>query len=577
LYDLPKKWLRECTHHHPKCTSINAWKTHGIRYQPKRLVDVGDGDEKQWKLILRDDDDSGGDHYRYATLSHRWSPNQQVLLLESNLQEFRRGQPVASLPQTFQDAISAALNLGIRYIWIDCLCIIQDSKADWKTESLEMRRVYSHSILNLSSTGAANNSFGFLDNLENPLSLPQVQPLWAHGHKGPWRVVDPFFWWAEVTKTPLIKRGWVFQERFLAPRVLHFGAQQMLWECATLDACETFPDGLIDLTWSAGHTGFKRLDAFLSTMAENLLDISSAAGLPEPRADNATTENTVLHDKLLQHWCGTVESYTRTSLTVDNDKLIAFAGVAEMMSGLYKTLGEESSSYVAGMFSPHLLLMLEWHAHSPWTVGNRFETSGSRPSGYRAPSWSWASIDGRIFYEFLPGIISLQEKSTLYRKELTWQGYRKDLYYPKEHIGWMPLVSDLTTQVQPTTGSPFGQISGGSLRIRGQVVPITTIMDSRLSTLLYEDPPFGPNQDIRSAYGLPLRCIDLITSESERSWWITGLMIRQVDEHRKTYQRCGLFFIPSSQGLQALGIETSADRSEVKYSDGTILDHIEII
>lgn len=569
-HDLAKKWVHECTHQHPKCMNINAWKTHGVRYQPTRLLDLGGSDEKVWKLVLRDEE--AGTHHQYATLSHRWSPDQQNLLLESNLEDFKQGQPVASLPQTFQDAISVALSLGVRYIWIDCLCIIQDSVPDWEVESLEMRRIYSNSVVNLSATGAPNNSFGFLDVLDKPLALlPQIRPPWISEVDAPWRVIDPFFWWAEVTKTPLMKRGWVFPERFLAPRVLHFGAQQMLWECASMDACEIYPDGLIDYTQSIGHTRFKNLDAFISTTTQLRLDSSSPVG------STPITQDPRLDDDLLQYWCDTVEAYTRTDLTQRNDKLIAVAGVAEMMSGLYKALGADSSAYAAGIFTHHILPMLEWHGHSPWTVRSKFATSGSRPPGYRAPSWSWASIDGRIFYEFLPGVLGWHNNTTLYRKELSWICHKPYLNYPRKHLGWKALVSDLTAQVQPTSGSPFGQIAGGSLHVRGRVVPITTIQSPNLAALLYEDPPFGPDQDVRVKYGLPLRCIDVVTSKRERSWWITGLMIQPVDDNRKTYQRCGLFFIPSSAGLEVLNIEISADVQEAKYSDGMILDNIEII
>ncbi|KAF3015528.1 hypothetical protein E8E14_000633 [Neopestalotiopsis sp. 37M] len=154
-----------------------------------------------------------------------------------------------------------------------------------------------------------------------------------------------------------MRRGWVFQERFLAPRVLHFGEQQMLWECATLDACEIYPSGLISLAQREGHTGFKKLDAFLPAITRLGSD-GSLAKRVAPGAEYAS-----LDDELLHFWCGTVESYTRTRLTKYDDKLVALAGVAEMMSGLYQTLGAESAGYAAGIFTHHLLPMLEWHGN----------------------------------------------------------------------------------------------------------------------------------------------------------------------------------------------------------------------
>ncbi|KAF7515991.1 hypothetical protein G7054_g14342 [Neopestalotiopsis clavispora] len=544
--------------------AINTWKTGGMRYQPKRLVDIGNSAENVWKLVLREDVDIRPS--QYATLSHRWASNQQTRLFKSNVKKFKTGQSVSCLPQAFQDAITVANSLGIRYIWIDCLCIIQDSVKDWKIESLEMCKIYSHAAMNLSATGSPNNAFGFLQMLDKPLLFPpQIHETSAPKLKNTWQAVDPFFWWAEVTKTPLMRRGWVFQERFLAPRVLHFGEQQMLWECATLDACEIYPSGLISLTKNIGHTGFKKLDAFLPTITRLGLDGSPASGF------SPDTENTSLDDELLYFWCNTVESYTRTSLTKHEDKLIALSGVAEMMSGLYQILGAESSGYAAGIFTYHALLMLEWHTHS--ALATDFATSASRPPVYRTPSWSWAGIEGRVYYEFLPRVFG-QWGTAAERRSTTWVKMKHDL--PNEHIGWKPLVTDLTTQVTPVAGSVFGQISGGSLRCHGRVVPVATIMDPSISSLLYEDPPLGPDEGIHGTYVLPLRCVEVIV-DGQRSWYITGLMIQPVEGRPGTYRRCGLFFVSCSTEDHILDIETGTDLSEIKYSDGTILSDIDIV
>ena len=136
-----------------------------------------------------------------------------------------------------------------RYIWIDSLCIIQDSEEDWRREAVSMGEVYKNAICNIAATGAVRREDGcFLPRTEDPLvytslviratwktsELMTASPGWYVGEvKGMWR--------REVLDAPLNHRAWVLQERLLSPRVLHFGARQILWECDILAACKIYP------------------------------------------------------------------------------------------------------------------------------------------------------------------------------------------------------------------------------------------------------------------------------------------------------------------------------------------------
>ncbi|GAW25266.1 putative heterokaryon incompatibility protein [Rosellinia necatrix] len=326
-----------------------------------------------WKLVLKRD--STVFRVPYATISHRWSPGQQFKLLGKNEEVYKDGQSLDALPRIFQDAIKVIRALGIRYMWVDCLCIIQDSVADWETESLEMGKIYTNSVCNLSITGFEDNSTGFLDKICDYVPLPcRLQPSWAPRVEGGWCVLDPFFWWAQVTKAPLTKRGWVFQERFLAPRVVHLGPEQLLWECLSLDACEAFPRGVPPIAQSPTHNGFKRMDFLFESNVQKAL-VPGASGFVW-----------VNEEDRLYHWCEIVQAYTRTRITEAGDKLIALAGVAQLMSLSGDATDISSSTYLAGLLKQHLLLMLEWH-----TDGKMFshsEPAGTRPPQYRAPSWS---------------------------------------------------------------------------------------------------------------------------------------------------------------------------------------------
>ncbi|KAJ2986424.1 hypothetical protein NUW58_g5035 [Xylaria curta] len=574
-----KTWIHNCLERHPKCRVLHAWRTSGSGFQPRRLVDVGATDGTTWRLVLRE----GNAIFpaTYATVSHRWSPDQQFKLIDKNVEAHTNAQPLHLLPQVFQDAVKVIKSLGIRYLWADCLCIIQDSLSDWEVESLEMCKIYTNSICNISITGFEDNSTGFLGKTCGYLPLPcGVQPRWAGKIGGGWCVLDPFFWWAQVTKAPLTKRGWVFQERFLAPRVVHFGPEQLLWECASLDACEAFPQGLPATVESPRHTGFKKLDFLLENPADKGF-ISENNYLVSMTAED-----------LLYHWCTIVQAYTRTSLTKPNDKLIALAGVAQLMSRSNNHVEAASSEgYLAGLFKQHLLLMLEWH--SDGNISSRPEPAGVRPPHYRAPSWSWASIDGRVFYDYLPRNI---DDDLLWARLPSWQILIEHL---NEHMNtedaspwpiaskclhWKSLILDVEASVTNAGGSRFGQVLNADLVLTGVLMLAQDIIMTSFSNLflrpvlLYLDTPTTPDQIQTDTLLLPLRCIQLRSSDNDDPYyWVTALLLEPVDPGESTYKRCGMLSVISTDGVRELGIELTENPFNAKYSDDTKLETIRII
>ncbi|TRX97937.1 hypothetical protein FHL15_001147 [Xylaria flabelliformis] len=568
--------MYRCLEQHPKCRLLHAWRTSGSTFQPKRLVDVGATGEKTWRLILREDSTISTP---YATLSHRWSPDQQFKLLSKHLQAYMNGQPLDILPPVFQDTLRVIKALGIRYIWADCLCIIQDSSSDWETESLEMSKVYASSVCNISITGFEDTSTGFLDKTCGFVPLPcRVRPSWARHVDEDWYVLDPYFWWAQLTKAPLTKRGWVFQERLLAPRVIHFGPEQLLWECASLDACEAFPQGMPEMVKTPRDTGFKRLDFLF----ENYAKVNS---LSEDHRVLSMTE-----EDLLYYWCEVVEAYSRTSLTKPRDKLIALAGVAQLMSPS-DDLNHTTSSkgYVAGLFNQHLSLMLEWH--SDCGISSRREPVGVRPPQYRAPSWSWASIDGRVFYDYLPRRVNDIQQ---WRRRTSWEMFidrfnrhmsladSPHCPIPSRCLDWKPLIFQVESSITTSGQSHFGQIVSGSLRLNGLLFLARDIMTASSrhsrSILPYLDAPTTSGGIQPTTLLLPLRCVQLHREDDDcHFYWVTGLLLDPVDALASTYQRCGMLSILSTDGVRDIGIELSESPFTAKYSDDKILETIRLI
>ncbi|KAF2739644.1 hypothetical protein EJ04DRAFT_420881, partial [Polyplosphaeria fusca] len=137
----------ECETRHGKCSNPRT-----TIQLPTRLLYLGKGHDLQPKLITtstltRSDE-------RYTTLSHRWGSSQPLRTLTSNIESLSQSIPLSSLPPTFLDAMRLTLSLDIHHIWIDSLCIIQDSPSDWSSEAARMSSVYSHSTLNIAAVSA---------------------------------------------------------------------------------------------------------------------------------------------------------------------------------------------------------------------------------------------------------------------------------------------------------------------------------------------------------------------------------------------------------------------------------------
>ncbi|KAK8859801.1 heterokaryon incompatibility protein-domain-containing protein [Apiospora arundinis] len=233
---------------------------------------------------------------------------------------------------------------------------------------------------------------------------PEIANLSFNGIPTPFLVSDILFWDKDVSQSIINKRGWVLQERLLSPRVIHFGAHQLLWECCTKDAAEIYPNGLpLEIFGPRGR---------IKTLAPNyLLGVQNNGG------------NLAVYEA----WARIVQAYTACDLTFPSDKLVAISGIAKMVRSI---LNDE---YVAGMWRLHLDREILW-VRSP---AFRPDGPGILDSPYRAPTWSWAAVDGKVSL----GHIYIQDASILLRVE---------------HV-----------ELQHVSGDPMGRICGGYLKLSG--------------------------------------------------------------------------------------------------------------
>ncbi|KAF7891265.1 uncharacterized protein EAF02_001590 [Botrytis sinoallii] len=343
---LVAKWLKTCREQHVSCSE----KDDGDRsWCPTRLLELGNepSGEDVVKLIETAYVKPDGD---YITLSHCWGKGTLIRTLRENLQDFLIQLP--SLPKTFQDAILATRMLGVRYIWIDSLCIIQDDADDWAKEASLMHKVYKNAMCNLSAS-ASRNSYEGLFRPRAPRFLSELEIKLRNTD---YDVIEEHLFDREVEDAPLQQRAWVLQERLLSPRIIHFGHSQLSWECNELCACKLFPDGLPDDLHYNGKLQLSRL-------------IQAAV---------SQTELSKYNEVKFRIWDNVLQNYFKRKFTFQSDILPALSGMAKHIGNL---LGD---TYLAGIWkNDSTMFQLAWHCTGELS---------SRPD-YRAPTWSWVSVD----------------------------------------------------------------------------------------------------------------------------------------------------------------------------------------
>lgn len=350
----------QCRNHHETCNAKRGRSS----FLPTRILDLSSND-KQIRLVAGEK----GVCHDYATLSHRWGGSDIIRLRMDNMAQFQKGIDINDLPLTFKDAIEVARQLDILYLWIDSLCIIQDDSTDWQAESALMGEVYSNGVLNIMATACENSHQGlYRDRDPRELRHCSFKASWTAIKEKHLIVLDNNLWEDLITRAPLNERGWVLQERILAPRTLHFAENQLAWECRTMEACEMYPDRLPrHLENLESRVKFIDLDTYWQSLSSwTTWDPSNHAGY--------------------HVWSDIVRLYSGTQLTKEADRLVAISGLAKRMRSIL------SDKYLAGLWAGQLPYQLVWHITTLRIDGG----TGRRVENYRAPSWTWASVDGEV-------------------------------------------------------------------------------------------------------------------------------------------------------------------------------------
>lgn len=363
--------MNECKQFHPICSAVVP------RVLPSRVIDVLAAGSLDVRLTTLDS--TSALSLPYVALSHCWGDTKTILTTTTNTIAERHGNiSYSDLSKTFQEAVGITRAIGIRYLWIDSLCIIQDDEKDWLHESAKMADIYLGSTLTIAATGSTDSSggcffnrwtcqsgglktdietFDILREFEGSYFTVCVRQAVDNGHRRMYGHAS-----RETVTAPLLHRAWAFQERMLAPRVLHFHMEEMFWECKTCTLCECGYLG-----WDRDHNQSGRWYS-----VELNLQLKS-------RIAQAVDDPTSIDD-VYQLWLDIVEEYSMLAITKESDRLPALSGLASFLSPKLR------SPYLAGLWRDHLTVGLLWHRCSV------AYSSCSRADLSQIPSWSWASL-----------------------------------------------------------------------------------------------------------------------------------------------------------------------------------------
>lgn len=475
-----KPWLKECLDQHPCCKT--ASKMDIPKPLPKRVLDLADH-----KIVLTEPVFKTGP---YVAFSHAWGKDEVLTTTTQTLADRKKKILPNTLPRSFHEAVMITRTLGLRYLWIDSLCIIQDDPKDWEEQAAAMGEIYGNCFLNIAATrssrprdGFISPHYVFLDTLawtqQNRLLLantttakPELKTRMLEFESYAVLIKDdsnPYHdklrvrlalnsphesvlttCWDNTHKdeAPLMSRGWVYQERCLSPRTVHFHANELVWECASTSHCEC--QALDEMCIPEGYNAAK---SFILTRQPRSISPMSPGILGRGKLDIGA------------FWRVIVEDYCLLHLTYESDRLPAIGSLAARIHGFFHFPGND---YLAGLWRHTLARDLLWEVNGQSAVPRRGQLGDKSP-----PSWSWASL---TWGDDKPGIKWEYESKPKALMHGVYYTYKQDKRF-----------SIVKTVCSPTGLWPYGHVSGGSITVTGAMCAIAVSDDTAAIPQIWRD------------------------------------------------------------------------------------------
>ena len=308
----------------------------------------------------------------YMTLSHTWGAKPCLKLTTLTRNTLAAGLRIKALPLTFREACFVALELQCNHIWIDSLCIIQDSEADWLHESSLMASVYANSSLTIAASAAEDSHSGLFQRRDLGRFLASID-FRCHCGSASYDATEQSAEAAGTAwyeKLPLHRRAWVHQELAISRRIAYFADVQIIWICLETVAGE--------------------LDSMSAYFNQHMYAPYLRPVIPQ--YDMSWLSSCVAEIPLSWKWTRLVASYSDLNLTYAKDRLVAVAGMAR----LYHNHSQGSlGKYCAGLWEQSLAHDLIWRRTWPF---DSLARSTNTCDTYPAPTWSWAYSDGPVVW-----------------------------------------------------------------------------------------------------------------------------------------------------------------------------------
>lgn len=340
-FSLVSAWYQTCLTHHSKCHNDRPTPL------PTRVLDV------QCGVLLYEP--PSRKIASYAALSYCWGGTQPLVTDNSSLACHKHGIPWPTLPRLFQDTIVVVRKLGMRYLWIDALCIVQDDREDWEIEAASMHETYRNANLVITATSAPNPNTPLFSKRTSHLSKTYVLPAKSLSeHEMPIRVRESVAK-SELARAddPVSRRAWTFQERVVSRRRLFYSTKELVWECTAAFGSESKGTPLSPLETSRDQEWTRDI-------------LAQFYRYPYPT------------------WLQIIEAYSQRSLTKQTDRLPALSAVASLVSH------KDGGAYLAGLWRKDIARCLAWYSLP--------ESANSTVLPSSAPTWSWVSVSGGVSY-----------------------------------------------------------------------------------------------------------------------------------------------------------------------------------
>ncbi|KAI0831616.1 HET-domain-containing protein [Hypoxylon sp. FL0890] len=368
----------------------------------------------------------------FAILSYCWGGQQPVQLTRNTINRFGDGIPISQLPKTLRDATWLTNKIGLGYLWIDALCIVQDDIEDKICEIPRMELYYGHSTVTICAASAAKYSEGFLLSREEnaadyrigPIQLRVKTSTGACGYVQAVEEADNFN--LKRPQEPIALRGWTLQESLLARRILIFSSRQLYFTCTVANASCGGPEPTLK-------------PRVMTSYESRVVGVHTLSGLRIY--------------PIREIWDTIVTQYTRRYLGVSTDKLPAVSALALSLPRMAEERNQKLV-YLAGlMIDVSDAENYYWRTELLWMV-TRMEST-LRVSG-RGPSWSWCSVDGPL---------------------LPWGWPQPSKWRNTDNTQLCEYKVDLESEL-----APFGAVKGGYLKVRARLRSLDSV--SRLSYMI---------------------------------------------------------------------------------------------